>query len=101
MDTQEATSKVHAGGVTWKAPFNGHTRMVMSALSKLLIGLLCWVALDALQTTRQEIREIRSAVMTDANRITILETLRPEDRRLLEKIERDVERIAQRLGVQP
>lgn len=100
MDTQETTGK-DAPGIAWTRPFNGHTRMVMSALSKLLIGLLCWVALDALQTTRQEIREIRSAVVTDANRITILETLRPEDRRLLEKIERDVERIAQRLGVQP
>jgi hypothetical protein len=98
MNTQAAT-KEPEHNVSWKTPFNGHTRAVMSVLSKLLIGLLCWVAVDALQTTRREIREIRSAVMNDANRITILETLRPEDRRLLEKIEKDVDRIAERLGV--
>lgn len=85
----------------WRSPLNGNTKEALAWLARIVIGLLCWVAVDTLNTTRGEIREIRAAVVADANRITILETLRPEDRRLLEQIEQKVDRIAQRLGVAP
>lgn len=85
----------------WRSPLNGNTKAALEWMARILIGVLCWVALDTINTTRSEIREIRAAVVLDANRITILETLRPEDRRLLEKIERDVAKIAERVGARP
>lgn len=85
----------------WRSPLNGNTKAALEWMARILIGLLCWVALDTVKTTRAEIREIRLAVIQDANRITVLETLRPEDRALLEEIKRDVEKIADRVGVRP
>jgi len=85
----------------WRNPSNGNTRAVLEWLARIVIGLLCWIALDTLNTTRAEAREQRKELAEIAIRIVKLETLRPEDSRRLQQIETTVGRIAARLGVEP
>lgn len=85
----------------WRSPLNGNTKEALAWLARIVIGLLCWVAVDTLNTTRAEARETREQIQAISQRLVKLETLRPEDSRRLETIERAVGRIAARLGVEP
>ena len=87
--------------------FNGNLKPLLEWSARLIIALLGWIAVDSLQTTRGELREVREVLAAERGRITVLETLRPMDRQLLEQVAHDVKvsnerlsAIAARLGVQ-
>lgn len=80
---------------------NGNTKTVLEWLARALIAVLCWIAVDTLNTTRAEASESRRELSRLSERLTKLEALRPEDSRRIERIETAVGKIAARLGVEP
>lgn len=85
----------------WRSPLNGYTKPIMEWLFRSLVLVLCWIANDQINTSRAEAQGARKELVALSERLTRLETLRPEDSRRLQQIETTVGKIAARLGVEP
>ncbi len=80
---------------------------LLGVVFQLAIALLCWVAIDTLGGVRAELRSLREKGEQEHGRISVLEALQPQDRKLVEEtraevreMNRTLTRIAARLGVE-
>ena len=67
-------------------PLNGNLKELAAWLARILVVLLGWLAVDNLGSLRAEQASLRAELATSGGRITVLETLRPGDRQLLEQV---------------
>jgi membrane protein implicated in regulation of membrane protease activity len=86
---------------------NGSAWKIAGILFGLLISLLTWNARREVERADTRILSLEQSAADANNRITVLQALRPEDRRLIEQLVAEVsrqgrltDRIAARLGVE-
>ena len=88
-------------------PLNGNAKEIAAWLARAVIALLAWLAVDNLNSIRAEQSRLRDNLAASGGRITVLETLRPGDRQLLEQLAAEqremsgtVAKIAARMGIE-